>query len=123
MPDRITHPPGPSQGRCFGGPWCIERYPRQRCSPSEVSSSRVAQPGYDGAVAAKATRQSWAPGHRPDCMVKALFLSIIVVPALLGLEMGKKRRRRRSLWGLVAALLAYDIFYLLFLYYVRGQWI
>jgi hypothetical protein len=50
------------------------------------------------------------------------FYSILIVPVVLGLELGR-RRRRSSLGLLLVLLLAYDVSYLLFLYVFSGQWI
>jgi hypothetical protein len=56
-------------------------------------------------------------------MVSAFFYSVLVVPILLGLELGRRRRRRGSLGVMLVLLLAYDILYMLFLYYISGQWV
>jgi hypothetical protein len=56
-------------------------------------------------------------------MLKILFQSILVVPVLLGLELGRVNPRRRSLPLLLALLLVYDFFYMLLLHHLSGRWI
>ena len=49
---------------------------------------------------------------------KALLLSLVFVPILLGMRAASARRARGGLLRLVAAVLAFDGLYALFLYYV-----
>ncbi len=56
-------------------------------------------------------------------MAKGFFYSILIVPVLLGLELGRGRLRRGSLALLLGLMLAYDVLYLLFLYYISGEWV
>lgn len=51
-------------------------------------------------------------------MGKALLLSLVFVPILLGMRAASARRARGGLLRLVAAWLAFDGLYALFLYYV-----
>jgi hypothetical protein len=56
-------------------------------------------------------------------LLKIFFQSILVVPVILGLELGRLPGRRRSLPLLLALLLAYGIAYMLLLHHIRGRWI
>ena len=56
-------------------------------------------------------------------MLKLLFQSSLVVPVMLGLELGRLPSRRRSLPLLLGLLLAYGVCYMLLLHHLRGRWI
>lgn len=56
-------------------------------------------------------------------MLKLLFQSILIVPVMLGLELGRLHPRRRSLRLLLALLLGYCAVYMLLLHHLRGRWI
>jgi hypothetical protein len=49
---------------------------------------------------------------------KALLLSIVFVPVLLGMWAASARHARRGLLRLIVAVLAFDVVYAAFLYYV-----
>lgn len=51
-------------------------------------------------------------------MSKALLLSIVFVPVLLGMWAASARRARAGLRRLLAAVLVFDGLYALFLYYL-----
>jgi hypothetical protein len=56
-------------------------------------------------------------------MLKILFQSILVVPVMLGLELGRLHPRRRSLPLLLALLFGYCVAYMLLLHHLSGRWI
>jgi hypothetical protein len=56
-------------------------------------------------------------------MFKLFLISIVLVPVLLGLYAARGRSRRDGLVVLLAGVMAYDVFYLLMLYYVRIRWV
>jgi len=56
-------------------------------------------------------------------MFKLFLLSIVVVPVLLGMRVASSASRRRGLLALAALLLAYDILYVLNLYFLRLRWV
>jgi hypothetical protein len=62
-------------------------------------------------------RAKAVPPKRAE-LSKALLLTIVFVPALLGMAMASARRPRRGLRRLVVAVLAFDVAYAAFLYYV-----
>jgi hypothetical protein len=55
-------------------------------------------------------------------MFKLLLISIVMVPVLLGMQ-AAKGRRQRGLLLLAVLLLAYDVLYMLLLYYLRTRWV
>jgi hypothetical protein len=55
-------------------------------------------------------------------MFKVFLISIVVVPVLLGMQAARARHGRRGLAMLLAAFFAYDVLYLLMLYYLRFRW-
>jgi hypothetical protein len=56
-------------------------------------------------------------------MFPLLLISIVVVPVVLAMRMAGRRDKRRGLFLLVGFLLAYDVLYLLLLYYLRVRWV
>ena len=56
-------------------------------------------------------------------MFKAFLNSIIIVPVLLGLLAATRGRGRQAVWLLIALLFAYDVAYLLVMYYLRIRWV
>lgn len=60
-------------------------------------------------------RRPFPPGAE---LGKALLLSIVFVPVLLGMWAASARRARSGLARLLAAMLAFDVLYAAFLYYV-----
>ncbi len=56
-------------------------------------------------------------------MFPLLLISVVIVPAVLGMRMAGWRDTRRGLSLLVAFVLAYDVLYLLMLYYLRLRWV
>jgi hypothetical protein len=56
-------------------------------------------------------------------MFKALLISIVIVPVLLGVQAAGRRRGRHGLGRLLFLVLAYDAFYWLMLYYLRVRWV
>ena len=56
-------------------------------------------------------------------MFKALLISVVIVPVLLGMAAGTNRRQRQGLPQLVLLVLAYNVFYVLLLYYLRRRWV
>ena len=55
-------------------------------------------------------------------MFKLLLISIVMVPVLLGMQAAKSRRQR-GLLLLAVFVLAYDVLYMLLLYYLRTRWV
>jgi inner membrane protein involved in colicin E2 resistance len=55
-------------------------------------------------------------------MFKLMLISIVILPVLLGMQAAKVRSRQRGLLLTVALVLAYDVLYLLMLYYLRVRW-
>ena len=51
-------------------------------------------------------------------MKRALLLSIVFVPVLLGMHAAAGHRPRRGFRRLLASLLVFDVLYALFLYYM-----
>jgi hypothetical protein len=51
-------------------------------------------------------------------MKRALLLSFVFVPVLLGMGAASGRRSRRGLIRLLASLFVFEVLYALFLYYV-----
>ena len=56
-------------------------------------------------------------------MFKAFLNSIVIMPVLLGLLTAAKGRGRRAVWLLIALVFAYDLAYLLLLYFLRTRWV
>jgi hypothetical protein len=56
-------------------------------------------------------------------MFKVFLISIVMVPALLGMHAAKSGGRRRGLSLLLALVLAYDAVYWAMLYYLRVRWV
>jgi hypothetical protein len=54
---------------------------------------------------------------------KALLISLIVVPVWLGMQTAARLGLRRGLVALLGLLLAFDVFYILLLYYLRVRWV
>jgi hypothetical protein len=55
-------------------------------------------------------------------MFKLMLISIVILPVLLGMQAAKVPSRQRGLFLTVALVLAYDVLYLLMLYYLRVRW-
>ena len=56
-------------------------------------------------------------------MFPLLLISVVIVPVLLGMRLAARRDLARGLGLLVGFLLAYDVLYLLMLYYLRVRWV
>jgi hypothetical protein len=56
-------------------------------------------------------------------MFKWILISVVFVPVLLGMLAAKSRRERIGLLVLLALLLAYGVFYVVTLYYLRIRWV
>jgi hypothetical protein len=56
-------------------------------------------------------------------MFKAILISVVIVPVILGMRAGTSRRVRRGAPLLLAFLLLYDVMYLALLYYLRVRWL
>ena len=56
-------------------------------------------------------------------MFKAVLISVVIVPVILGMQAGTSRRVRRGAPLLLAFLLAYDVMYVALLYYLRRRWL
>jgi hypothetical protein len=56
-------------------------------------------------------------------MFSLFLISIVVVPVLLGMQVAKVPSRRRGLLLLLILVLAYDVVYVLMLYYLRVRWL
>jgi hypothetical protein len=56
-------------------------------------------------------------------MFKLLLISIVVVPVLLGVQVAGREKRRQGAIVLMAVVLAYDVFYMAMLYYLRIRWV
>jgi len=56
-------------------------------------------------------------------MFKSLLISIVIVPVLLGMQAARSRREERGLLQLLASVLAYNVLYMLMLYYLRRRWL
>jgi hypothetical protein len=56
-------------------------------------------------------------------MFPLLLISAVIVPVLLGMRVALRRDLGRGLVLLVAFQLAYDVLYLLMLYYLRMRWV
>ena len=55
-------------------------------------------------------------------MFKLFLISIVAAPVLLGM-LAARAAKRRGIWVLLAGLAAYDILYVLMLYYLRVRWV
>jgi anti-sigma-K factor RskA len=56
-------------------------------------------------------------------MFKWLLISVVIVPVLLGMLAATSRRQRRGLPQLLVFVLAYNMFYVVLLYYLRHRWV
>ena len=56
-------------------------------------------------------------------MFKTLLISVVMVPVLMGMQAAKSRRQGRGLLQLLAGFLAYNVLYMLMLYYLRRRWV
>lgn len=56
-------------------------------------------------------------------MFKWLLISVVIVPVLLGMLAATNRRQRRGLAQLLVFVLAYNVLYVLLLYYLRRRWV
>jgi hypothetical protein len=55
-------------------------------------------------------------------MFQLLMISIVAMPAVIGALASAGRDRRRGVLMMLAALLVYDMLYLLMLHYLRFRW-
>ena len=56
-------------------------------------------------------------------MFNLLLISVVVVPVGIGMQAAARLGLRRGLVVLLGLVLAYDLFFLLMLYYLRIRWI
>ena len=56
-------------------------------------------------------------------MFKLLLMSMIVMPVALGMHAASSRSTRRGLLVMLGLVLAFDVLYMLMLYYLRRHWI
>lgn len=56
-------------------------------------------------------------------MFKFLLISIVIVPVLLGVIAGTRRRGPRGLPTLLGGLLVYEVTWLFMLYYLNFRWV
>ena len=56
-------------------------------------------------------------------MFKLLLISVVVMPVWLGMQAARRRSRRRGLMVLLALFVAYEVLYLVMLYYLRIRWV
>jgi hypothetical protein len=56
-------------------------------------------------------------------MFKVLMISVVIVPILLAVYAGTRRNPRRGLIQMLGLVLAYDVVYLVMLYYLRHRWV
>jgi hypothetical protein len=56
-------------------------------------------------------------------MFPLLMISIVIVPVLLAVHAGTRRSARLGLLQMLALVLAYDVLYMLMLYYLRFRWV
>ena len=56
-------------------------------------------------------------------MFKALLNAVVILPVLLGILAARTRRRQQGLVQTVASALAFSVFYLLLMYYLRHRWV
>jgi len=56
-------------------------------------------------------------------MSKFLLLSIVFVPALLGMSAARSPRARQGLLRLLAAVVAFDLFYVAALLFIYSRWL
>jgi hypothetical protein len=54
---------------------------------------------------------------------RALLISVVIVPVLLGIVAARRRREQEGVAWLVALVLAYDLFFMVLLYYVHRRWV
>ncbi len=55
-------------------------------------------------------------------MFKWILISIVAAPVAVGLVAARRRGRAR-LVALLAALVLYDVFYIVLVYYLRVRWV
>ncbi len=56
-------------------------------------------------------------------MFKSLLISVVAVPVLLGMLAARSRREGRGLAQLLVCLFAYNLLYMIMLYYLRRRWL
>jgi hypothetical protein len=56
-------------------------------------------------------------------MGKALLVTVVLVPVLLGMWSARTRGLRRGLQNLLVMLIVFDVAYLVLLYYLRHKWL
>ena len=56
-------------------------------------------------------------------MFKFLLISVVLAPVWLAIRAAAGRRSRRPLAVLLGLVAAYDVFYLLMLYYLHVRWV
>jgi len=54
---------------------------------------------------------------------RALLISVVIVPVLLGIVAAGRRREREGAAWLVGLVVAYNVFFVLMLYYLRRRWV
>jgi hypothetical protein len=78
----------------------------------------LTSPGRDG---------SWCvapPPHlQEEHVFKAFLNSIVIVPVLLGVFTAANVRGKQAAWLLVGLVLAYNLAYLVVLYYLKIRWV
>jgi hypothetical protein len=63
------------------------------------------------------------PERAEKPMFKVLMISVVIVPILLAVYAGTRRNPRRGLIQMLGLVLAYDVVYLVMLYYLRHRWV
>jgi hypothetical protein len=56
-------------------------------------------------------------------MGKALLLTVVFVPVLLGILAARERRPQRGLLQLLVMTFAFNVAYFVLLYYLRHKWL
>ena len=56
-------------------------------------------------------------------MFKLLLISVVLAPVWLAIRMARGRSGRRAMAGLLVLVAAYDVLYLLMLYYLHVRWV
>jgi hypothetical protein len=55
-------------------------------------------------------------------MGKLLLLSVVFMSVVIGVITARSRRLWPGVWRLLGLVLAYDVFYVLLLYYLQSRW-
>lgn len=56
-------------------------------------------------------------------MLKGILNSVVLVPVLFGVVAAMSRRGRGGLMPLIAVVLAFDLCYIVLMYYLRYRWV